>query len=357
MSATRIGAGAARLGSIGGIGQTSAGVATAAVPSTSAIGNNLAQVRYASTWPRGWMAAAVAQHVREFNAQVSKAQMALAFAQGWLQALEGLQKALRSLQKLPSAGAEKRAQQALAAVREGWLARYSQTLGSLDEQLQWSPVHNARKRFHLSGWRSSTLLSTQSADRELVSFCLMGQEGAHGAWLAEQGRAAGASHYALAAALAPLHIQLQAVRGDDADSALVLSVDERQWQVVLERLMVKGNGRRFPAGQWVHPALQPAAGAVQPDGWTLENAAQPCQQALATVTALCTQLQQFCADAGQTLAASDTQRLQQMQQFAQRFAQAGQMPVYEWVLAVVPAVRAISRRRVSRLLKTPAALG
>ena len=357
MSSNRIGPGAGRLGGIGNIGHAAAGVAAAAVPSTSTVGSNLSQVRYASTWPRGWMAAAVAQHVREFNTQVSKAQMALAFVNDWSQALETLQKALHSLQKFPSQGAEQRAQQALLEVRQRWLGRYGQTLGSVDEQLHWSPVHAARKRFHLSGWRSSTLQSTQSADRELVSFCLMGQEGAHGAWLAEQGRADSASHYALAAALAPLHIQLQGVRAEMPEAALVLSVDERQWPVLLERFMVKGNGRRFPAGQWVSPALQTQADAFQPDSWTLESAGTPCSQALAAAALLRAQLQQFCDDAGQTLATADAQRLQQMQQFAQRFAQAGQMPVYEWVLAVVPAVRAIARRRVTRLLRSPGALG
>jgi hypothetical protein len=46
-----------------------------------------------------------------------------------------------------------------------------------------------------------------------------------------------------------------------------------------------------------------------------------------------------------------------MQKFAIAFASAAQVPAYDWVLAVVPAVRAISRRRVARLLQSRGVLG
>lgn len=349
---------AGRIGAGTGIGQGPSGIAmpTATAPTSSSL-SSLAQIRYASTWPRGWMAAAVPQHVREFNAQVSKAQMALAFLDGWAPALEHLAQSVQRQLKLPSSAGLLRAQQALHAVQSAWVERYDATLGSLDECLHWSPVQRARKYFTLAGWDKQSLQAQHAKDRELVTFSLMGQDHAHGAWLAQFGRSAMASQYALAAALSSLHIQLH------TQPVLEFSVDERLWPTLQERFVVKGNGQRFPAGQWVNAPLHSRGHAVQPQQWNVADEAglQQLQVQLLDVrqrvAAVRAQVLQFAADAGQTLHSGDAARLQQMQAFAQAFSAAGQVPAYEWVLAVVPAVRAISRRRVARLLKTTGALG
>lgn len=360
MSASRIGAGplAGRIGSGVGIGQGPAGIATPAATAPSSIAPSaLGQIRYASTWPRGWMAAAVPQHVREFNAQVSKAQMALAFVEALASALEHLAQSTQRQLKLPSSAGGLRVQQALQAVQNAWAQRYVSSLGSLDECLHWSPVQRARKYFTLAGWSSHSLQAQHANDRELVSFSLMGQDQAHGAWLAQFGRSTMGSHYALAAALSPLHIQMH------TQPALEFSVDERLWPHLLERFVVKGNGQRFPAGQWVNAPLQARAQSVQPQQWQGgdEAALQQLQAHLVDVRqrtdAVRAQLRQFMLDAGQTLHSADAQRLQQMQGFVQAFSTSAQTPAYDWVLAVVPAVRAISRRRVARLLKTTGVLG
>lgn len=361
MSSARIGTGAAagRLGGIHGVGPAPAGLAA---PATTAVVGIVpavpAQVRYASTWPRGWMAAAVPQHVREFNVQVSKAQMTLAFLDALDSSLAALEKTVQHQLQLPSAAGHGRTAKALQATQQLWQQRYAQTLGSLDECLAWSPMHRARKQFTLSGWTQDTLRAAVAGDKELVGFCLMGQDSAHGAWQAQAGRSDAASHYALAVALSPLQIQLSNQTG-----ALQCSVDERLWPVLLERFMVKGNGRRFPAGQWVAPPLQTTAQAVALAHWSAADTAST--QALYTaVQALRARLQparqkvaQFWEHAGHSLQPEGAQRLQQMQAFAQAFSDAGQAPAYDWVLAVVPAVRAVARRRVARLLKTKGALG
>lgn len=303
------------------------------------------------------MAAAVPQHVREFNAQFSKAQMALAFLDSLLPAVDQLSQTSQRQRKLPSSAGLLRAQQALQSVQSIWLQRYQATLGSLDECLHWSPVQRARKYFSLAGWGSHSLQAQHANDRELVSFSLMGQDHAHGAWLAQFGRSTMASQYALAAALSPLQIQLH------MQPAMELSVDERLWATLQERFVVKGNGQRFPAGQWVNAPMQSRAQAVQPGQWQVSDEAslQLLQIQLADVqqrlAKLRTQLLQFAADARQTLHSGGTERWQQMQAFAQAFSDAGQAPAYDWVSAVVPAVRAISRRRVARLLKTTGVLG
>lgn len=342
------------------IGQGPAGIGTPATTAASSIAPTaLAQVRYASTWPRGWMAAAVPQHVREFNAQISKAQMALAFVEAWAPLLEHLAQAVQRQLKLPSSAGWLRLQQALQSVQSGWVPRYEATLGSLDECLRWSPVQRARKYFSFQGWSIDSLKAQHAKDRELITFSLMGQDQAHGAWLAQYGRSAMASQYALAAALSPLQIQMH------LQPSLEFSVDERLWSALQERLVVKGNGQRFPAGQWVNAPLQSRAQAVQPQQWQLADNDDAVLQTLhaqlldvrervATVRA---QLLQFMSDAGKTLHSTDAQRLQHMQNFAQAFCESGQAPAYVWVQTVVPAVRAISRRRVARLLKTTGALG
>lgn len=303
------------------------------------------------------MAAAVPQHVREFNTQISKAQMALAFVEDWIPALEHLLQSTQRQVQLPSAAGMLRMQQALRKVQNTWLQRYEASLGSLDECLHWSPIHKARKYFGLGGWGSHTLQTQHGNDRELVSFSLMGQDQAHGAWLAQHGRSTIASQYALAAALSPLSIQMH------TQPSFEFSVDERLWPILQERFVVKGNGQRFPAGQWVNAPLQARTQAVQPQQWlvTDETALPQLAKQLADVVertaTVRAQLLQFATDAGHTLQSGGAERLQHMQAFAQAFRDAGQAPAYDWVLAVVPAVRAISRRRVARLLKTKGALG
>lgn len=360
MSAARIGTSpvAGRLGGLSGVGQAPAGIATPATTAAAGVApTGLAHVRYASTWPRGWMAAAVPQHVREFNAQVSKAQMTLAFLDALDAALSTLEKTAERQLQLPSPAGQARAASRLQAVQALWQQRYARTLGSLDVCLLWSPVQRARTQFALAGWTPDSLRSAFAGDKELVSFCLMGQDAAQGAWQAQAGRSDAASQYALAAALSPLQIQLSAQAGQ-----LRCSVDERLWPVLLERFMVKGNGQRFPAGQWVAPPLQVVAQAVVLAGWSVADTAST-QALQAAVLALRSrlapvrqQVAQFWERAGDSLQPDNVQRLQQMQAFAQAFSAAGQAPAYDWVLAVVPAVRAISRRRVARLLKTQGAL-
>lgn len=359
MSAARIAASplSGRIGAGAGIGHGPAGIATPATTAPAGVvPAGLAHIRYASTWPRGWMAAAVPQHVREFNAQISKAQMAMAWVDALNPALERLTQGVQRQIQLPSSAGLLRAKQALQAVQSAWATRYASCLGSVDECLQWSPVYRARKYFTLAGWSSESLQAQQPNDRELLAFSLMGNEQAHGAWLAQWGRSTMASHYALAAALSPLHIQTH------TQPNLEFSVDERLWPLLQERFMVKGNGQRFPAGQWVNAPLQSRSQAVQPQQWsvaddaalqTLQMQLMPARERLAAVRA---QIAQFALDAGHTVHSGGADRVQQMQAFAQAFSDAGQAPAYDWVLAVVPAVRAISRRRVARLLKTTGAL-
>lgn len=353
MSSTRIAGGTP--GRAGGVGGSPPGIATAPVAAVAA--QLLPQVRYQSTWPKGWMAAAVPQHVREFQVQVSKAQLALDFLRALGQALELLGQAARHQRKLPSDAALARMRAALQQAQDLWVQRPARTLNSLDECLQWSPVRAARTQFLLAGWSWESLQAASPQDKELVSFCLLGQDGAHGAWQASQARSAGASRHAFASALAPLGMQLGPL-----EQPLQLSVDERCWPLVQQRFMVKGNGQRFPAGQWVAPKLQAVAEALPFAAWSAADAerAQALQAALPTVRERVGQalaaVQAFQTGAAHSLQDQAAQTAA-MQKFAMAFASAGQAPAYDWVLAVVPAVRAISRRRVARLLQSRGVLG
>jgi hypothetical protein len=355
VSSARIG-GNASAGRIGTAGAAQPGAAAPAMP-TSAVGTHpLPAIRYHSTWPRGWMAAAVPQRVREFHVQISKAQMALDFLEQLEQQLSALIQACRHQRKLPSDAGAARLRSALQAVQAGWAKRLPRTLESLDESLHWSPVQRARKQFTLAGWSWESLQAEHARDTELVGFCLLGQEGAQGAWQARWERAQGASRQALAHALAPLGMQLSGL-----EQPLLLSVEERWWPVVVQRFMVKGNGKRFPAGQWVSPRLVSSPQALRVDSWSAADAA--AVQALAAelpsarerVLQAQAAVRAFQHDAGQSLDDVGA-RTTAVQAFAQAFAQAGQMPAYDWILAVVPAVRAVSRRRVARLLQCRGAL-
>lgn len=300
------------------------------------------------------MAAAVPQRVREFNVQAGKAQLTQRFLEQLTSLLAELSPVLKYHVQLPSAAGALRADHALKALQNFWGQRYVLTWGSLDECLEWSPTQLARKKFQLRGWNMESLQAQQANDRELVSFCLMGQEYAHGAWLAQYGRSSKASLFAMAAALAPLGILVEQA----AEAQIVLSVEERHWHTVQERWMVRGNGKRFPAGQWIAPTTLPAQERVTVADWSLETnqQAQTAWSALETmqerVAAVLSQVKAFQEAAQSSLDASSPDKLAQMQRFARAFKDAGKAPVFSWMQAVLPAVRTISRRRVTRLLRT-----
>lgn len=349
------------LGALSGIGNGPASSATAvatpvakSTPPLTAIGSpELTQIRYAATWPRGWMAAAVPQRVREFNVQTGKAQLTLQFLERLSHLLTEFARALKYHMQLPSAAGAVRAEQAFKEVKGLWSQRYALTWASLDECLQWSPTQAARKRFEMRGWNVETLEAQQTQDRELVSFCLMGLDSAHGAWLAQFGRTSKANLFAFAAAMAPLSIHVERTTGRQ----LILSVEERRWPVVQERFMVRGNGRRFPAGQWIAPTLFNASECVSMSDWAVEaqDDAQATWNALELmqerVRVTAEQVRAFQETARSSLEIDSPSKLKSMHQFAQAFCASGESPNYSWMQAVLPAVRTISRRRVNRLLR------
>lgn len=332
MKSTGLSSSLARAGALGaatpaaaaGAAQASAQVGALAPVAAAALDG----VRFASTWPRGWMAAAVPQQVREFNLQTSRAQLAQQFLGAWVRALA-----------------------ALDAAQALWSERHARTLGSLDETLAWSASAPARRRFVLGGWNAASLQATHGSDRELIAFCLIGQDHEHGAWLADALRSSHASRFALACALAPLGVQLDEV----SEARIVVSVDERRAAQVAQRLMVRGGGRRFPAGQWQAPRLAPGPQAVllpvQAHGAGLAglDAELPALRERLAQTQL--QIAQFQRQAGASLALDAAPPLARLQDFAQRFAAAADAPAYDWVQAVAPAVRALARSRVARLLR------
>ncbi|WP_455556005.1 hypothetical protein [Comamonas sp.] len=356
MSAARVGAGAPIAGRLPGIQTGHSGAAGVAAPSSVVAlpASGLTQIRYGSTWPRGWMAAAVPQQIREFNTQVSKAQLAQEFLQELDRLCDTLAQTVKRQLQLPSVAGLQRAQQALEHLQQHWQMRYTQTAGSLDERLHWSATQTARKFFTLAGWTHDTLQAKHAQDQELVSFSLMGQDAAQGAWLSQHGRSKVASQFALASALAPLQIQLHL-----SLQALRMSVAEHLWPQLQARFVVKGNGQRFPAGQWVSAPLRRDESALPIDAWTAQDdaALEKLQLAMpavkAAIAAAQAQVAQFYEQAQHSLGA-DAAALSRMQDFTAAFHAAAQTAGYEWVSTVVPAVRSISRQRVTRLLQTPA---
>ena len=342
------------LGSASPVGAAGAAQASAGVAQVARVAApGLDGIHFASTWPRGWMVAAAAQQVREFNLQTSRAQLALQFAADWGELLQQLQRLAQRQASLPSAAAQARSQAALDAVQALWAQRHGLTLGSLDERLHWSASQPARSYWRLGGWNAASLQAQAANDRELVAFCLLGQEHEHGSWQADAQRGSAASRFALACALAPLGLQLDQVSAEH----IVISTDERRAALVRQRLMARGAGRRFPAGQWQMPLLAPGPQTVALPPHTLEDGLAALLQTLPLLRQRLAQLQaqltQFLQEARASLEGRPPDALERFQTFTQQFAQAGGMPAYDWVLAVVPAVRALARNRVARLLHRP----
>lgn len=105
------------------------------------------------------------------------------------------------------------------------------------------------------------------------------------------------------------------------------------------------------------PLLAPGPQTVALPPHTLEDGLAALLQTLPLLRQRLAQLQaqltQFLQEARASLEGRPPDALERFQTFAQQFAQAGGMPAYDWVLAVVPAVRALARNRVARLLHRP----
>ncbi|HEX3141315.1 MAG TPA: hypothetical protein VHQ87_14740 [Rhizobacter sp.] len=297
---------------------------------------------------------------RDTGTQVGRAQMGSAYLERLDAELLDVKASVARVRLAPSAEATARANRDIDRVQATWAQRHAATQGSLDERLAWSAEQPARRQFRLRGVSAEALEARSPNDTELLSFSIVGGERMHGALMVEPGRERGATVRRLEMALSPLGVSVDRAEGAD----LVLSVAETHWSTLGERLVVRGGGSRFPAGQFAHPRIEALPAALAPQAWSVidgeqqQRTAQAVDGALDQVTLARTRISLSLAELGRGLDAHQPAPAlaEQVSAFAESFANsfaAGATPHFERLAQLAPAAGGITRERVSALLDQP----
>ena len=270
------------------------------------------------------------------------------------QQVQGLRQQLS--QSLANGGSDAGALQAsIDQVDKLWQARSTDAGGLLDAQLQPPATSGpaadapAQQRFQVRGLDAASL---QKDGAEVLRLRVPGQ----GAPVRAQidGGSASQGAKALRDALAPAGVQVQAQSG-----TLWFSVDQSRWPAVRDGLTVQGDGKRFPSGQAVRPALQTAPDAVDTRQWrvgstdeqraTLRSVTQAQGRIAAARKGYSAALDQAATASSSSDATTDaTQAADLGQNLAGSLRQAD----FSQVAALSPALRGLHRDRVRQLLSS-----
>ncbi|MBV8503241.1 MAG: hypothetical protein JO006_16175 [Paucibacter sp.] len=233
-----------------------------------------------------------------------------------------------------------------------WQARSAEAGGQLNAQLQPPSADAAadaaaQQRFRVRGLDADSL---QASGAETLRVQVPGQAGTLRVQIDGGSTAQGAK--ALRDALAPAGVQVQAQGGQ-----LWFSVDELRWPALQDGLRIQGGGRRFPGGQAVRPALDPAPAAIDTRRWQLGS----LDERRATLRGL-TQAQAQTAAARKGYGAALSQAAEVVQGEAPSAADAAQLADglgrtmqqadFKQVAALSPALRGLHRERVRQILSS-----
>lgn len=285
----------------------------------------------------------------QFNQNVANAQHALSFLDelsGQLQQLKG-QISRQLTGSAPTTSALDGAHRRLAQL---WAARPERSGYRLDSQLAYSPEAPARQRFRLRGLDSRTLAA---ASAETVAFSLTGtQRQAMGVRL-DPDLPPEAQARRLDQALAPAGIRAHTSRQGDVE----FSVAETEWPRVRDQLSVKGEGKRFPTGQFVRARTEPETPLLAPEHWQLDTP-EGLRQALPQIMRAEQQgqhsrsvIERSLAAAGQALDRSAAaQGAPAAQRFADSFTEQTAEANYPLLATLSPSLLGLPRPRIDRLL-------
>ncbi|MBS0353863.1 MAG: hypothetical protein JSR83_08160 [Proteobacteria bacterium] len=228
-----------------------------------------------------------------------------------------------------------------------WQTRPSATDGSVDGALRLVGAGEARQGFRVRGLDTS---GVAAAGAETLQFSVRGRLSARVS--IEPGLSPRVVGRRLDLALAPLGVRVAA----DADGVLQFSAAEADWPAVRDSLQVKGEGRRYPTGQFSRVRIDADAAAIRPDTWKVDSPAAQRQtlravvlagQALETLQSTTdSALTHLAADVG----APDTGEAQRAQGLATQFETQARTASFAALADVLPATRGLTRERVSALL-------
>ncbi|MBS0372591.1 MAG: hypothetical protein JSS57_25725 [Proteobacteria bacterium] len=281
-----------------------------------------------------------------FNRQTSALQQTRVFTGRAQALLVDLKKGLGdALAGQPAADA--RAAQQVRRFADLWQARPVATDGSVDGALRLVDAGTARQGFRLRGLDTPNVAA---GDAEKLQFSVRGQ--ASPPVSIEPGLSPVTLGRRLDLALAPLGVRVAA----DADGVLLFSAAETDWPAVRDSLQIKGEGRRYPTGQFSRVRIDANAAAIRPDTWQADSPAAQRQtlravvlagQALETLQSTTdSALAHLAADVG----APDAEEAQRAQGLATQFETQARTASFAALADVLPATHGLTRERVSALL-------
>ncbi|MFT4174676.1 MAG: hypothetical protein QM639_19065, partial [Rhodocyclaceae bacterium] len=285
------------------------------------------------------------------NTEAAGAQRTLAFIEQARAGLGTLKSALSDA-LTGQTFADQAARTALDGFSTLWRTRATATGGGLDGALRVVDAGRAEQAFRVRGLDdvASMAPDARGGAVETLQFSVRGKSSA--AVQIDADAAPAATRQRLDQALAPLGVRV----GRDGQGGLQFSTRETDWPEVRDSLLVKGGGQRFPAGQFNRPRTEAAAEALQPETWrveglqgqrqTLHAAAQASLLLDAAARAAGERLMTLArgADTGTTTAAQAATQAESFRALATRGD-------FDALAAIAPATTAISRERVSALLR------
>lgn len=147
-----------------------------------------------------------------------------------------------------------------------WRTRTAATGGALDNQLDQVEPGTAEQRFTVRGL---TVDALTKGDTETLYLAAHGRTQRAVAIAIEPGHDPADIAQRFDRALAPSGVRAR----QDRRGELVFSVREADWTNARDLLAIKGEGRRFPTGQFATARIVPEAPLIRPDQWSLDSPA------------------------------------------------------------------------------------
>lgn len=231
-----------------------------------------------------------------------------------------------------------------------WQLRERATAGTLDGRLAFGEPGSSAQAFRIRGLDRDALAG---GERERLSFSIGGRQTSV---LVDPAQGDEAMLQRLDQALAATGIRVT----QDARGRPLFATAESRWPEVRDGLAIKGEGQRFPAGQFNRVRSEAEPDAIRPQTWqaddvpTTRQTLQEVINALDTVRRARDTVSQALADASSRLRATEDESTRAEAawagEFAEHFKALGDRPTFDVFAAIAPALISVSRQRVMSLL-------
>lgn len=229
-----------------------------------------------------------------------------------------------------------------------WDQRTAATSASLDSRLNLVAPGQARQVFSVDGLAARDL-GTEGVEN--VRFSLKGRQS--DPVTIDPALSSSEQLGAIDRVMAPLGVRVSQSAGE-----LQFSVAEADWPAVRDGLMVKGEGRRFPTGQYSLLRTSASANSIDPNGWQVSDQ-RSTRQTLQAAFVLDRHLEKVADQAAGQLesisselaSVTGSEQGERSARFAESFRSlAAGDASFKTLTGLLPSVAAIDRGRVRTLL-------